>query len=152
MPSKPDAAVECFMNGFNCAQAVFSTYAEDVGVNRNDALRTACGFGAGMGRRQETCGAVTGAYLVIGGKFGKCKKEDTDSAEKTYALVDEFANQFIAKHGSVSCKELLSCNLKTAEGQKIFKENNFKTTRCARYVHDAAEIVETMLDEHAPKS
>lgn len=149
MSNKPDAAVECFMNGYNCAQAVFSTYSESLGIRVNDALRIACGFGAGMGRRQETCGAVTGAYLLIGTKFGKVKKEDTASTEKTYALVDKFANQFIAKHGSVSCRELLSCDLKTSEGQTYFKENNLKTVKCARYVRDAAEIVEALAEEAA---
>jgi C_GCAxxG_C_C family probable redox protein len=149
MSNKSNAAVECFMNGFNCAQAVFSSYSEPLGIKATDALRIACGFGAGMGRRQETCGAVTGAYLAIGCKYGKVKKEDAVSTEKTYGLVEKFANQFIAKHGSVSCKELLSCDLKSPEGQAYFKENNLKAVKCARYVRDAAEIVETILEEPA---
>ncbi len=152
MSNKPDDAVECFMTRGNCAQAVFSTYAEEVGFNRNDALRVASAFGAGMGRRQETCGAVTGAFMVIGSKYGKIQNVDAASVDRLYGLVRAFADRFIAKHGTVSCKELLSCDLKTPEGQKYFKENNFKTTRCARYVHDAAEIVDAMLDEEAQKS
>ncbi len=53
MKLKADQAIECFRNGFNCAQAVFSTFAEDFGINKTDALRISCGFGAGMGRRRK---------------------------------------------------------------------------------------------------
>lgn len=147
--SKPDAAAECFMSGFNCAQAVFSTYANTVGIDKTDAFRIACGFGAGMGRRQETCGAVTGAFMVIGCKYGKIKKEDTTSTDITYGLVRKLSDQFIARHGSVSCRELMGCDLQTPEGQQYSKEHNLKTVKCARYVRDAAEIVETILEERA---
>jgi len=145
MSSKPDAAVDCFKGGFNCAQAVYSTYAEDFNIKKTDALRVSCGFGGGMGRLQETCGAVTGAIMLIGCKHGKIKKEDTESTDLTYELVREFADIFSAKHGSISCGTLLGCNLRTPEGQQVFKEGNYKELKCCRYVHDAAEIVEGLL-------
>ena len=53
MTTKPDQAVATFNNGFNCAQAVFSTYAEEFGIDRTIALKISCGFGAGMGRRSR---------------------------------------------------------------------------------------------------
>jgi C_GCAxxG_C_C family probable redox protein len=149
MSKRPEAAVECFTSGFNCAQAVFSAYAEEAGVGRADALRIACGFGAGMGRRQETCGAVTGAMMAIGGKCGRSRLEDTASTDKTYSLVRKLADQFIAKHGAVSCRELMGCDLQTPEGQRYSKEHNLKTLKCTRYVRDAAEIVEAMLREES---
>ncbi len=145
MELKADQAAECFRSGFNCAQAVFSTYAEDFGINKIDALRISCGFGGGMGRLQETCGAVSGAFMLIGCKHGKTKKEDTESTETTYRLVQEFSEKFIAKHGGLACKELLGCNLRTPEGHQFFKERNLKELKCVRYVHDAAEIIEKML-------
>jgi C_GCAxxG_C_C family probable redox protein len=145
MESRKDAAVECFRSGFNCAQAVFSTYAEDFGINKTEALRISCGFGGGMGRLQETCGAVTGAIMLIGCKHGKTKKEDTESTETTYKLVQEFWDEFIAKHGALTCKELLGCNIRTPEGHQYMKDHNFRELKCACYVHDASEIVEKML-------
>jgi C_GCAxxG_C_C family probable redox protein len=145
METKKEIAVKCFMEGFNCAQAVFSTYAEDFGINKTDALKISCGLGAGMGRRQEVCGAVSGAFLLIGCKHGKIKKEDSAANETTYRLVKELSEQFITKHGSVSCKELIGCNLQTPEGQKYFTENNFKVLKCCVYVNDAAELVEKLL-------
>ena len=145
MNTKPDQAADTFKNGFNCAQAVFATYAEEFGIDRTEALKISCGFGAGMGRRQEVCGAVSGAILLIGCKYGKTIREDNAANELTYKLVRELSEKFIAKHGSISCKELLGCNLLTPEGQQFFKENNFRDLKCALYVHDAAELAEVML-------
>jgi len=145
MNTKPDQAADTFKNGFNCAQAVFATYAEEFGIDRTEALKISCGFGAGMGRRQEVCGAVSGAILLIGCKHGKTIREDNAANELTYKLVRELSEKFIAKHGSISCKELLGCNLLTPEGQQFFKENNFRDIKCALYVHDASELAEAML-------
>jgi C_GCAxxG_C_C family probable redox protein len=145
MDTKPDQAAATFINGFNCAQAVFSTYAENFGIDRTNALKISCGFGAGMGRRQEVCGAISGAILLIGCKYGKTIREDNAANDLTYKLVRELCEKFIAKYGSISCKELLGCNLLTTEGQQFFKENNFRDLKCARYVHDASELAEEML-------
>ena len=145
MNTKPDQAAETFKNGFNCAQAVFTTYAEELSMDRTSALKISCGFGAGMGRRQEVCGAVSGAILLIGCKHGKTIREDKAANELTYKLVRELSDKFIAKHGSISCKELLGCNLLTPEGQQFYKENNCRDLKCAPYVHDAAELAENML-------
>jgi C_GCAxxG_C_C family probable redox protein len=145
MDTKPDQAAATFINGFNCAQAVFSTYAEKFGIDQTEALKISCGFGAGMGRRQEVCGAVSGAILLIGSKYGKTIREDNAANDLTYKLVRELSEKFIAKYGSISCKELLGCNLLTPEGQQFFKENNFRDLKCARYVHDVSELAEEML-------
>jgi C_GCAxxG_C_C family probable redox protein len=145
MNTKPEQAADTFKNGFNCAQAVFATYAEEFGIDRTEALKISCGFGAGMGRRQEVCGAVSGAILLIGCRHGKTIREDNAANELTYKLVRELSEKFIAKHGSISCKELLGCNLLTPEGQQFFKDNNFRDLKCALYVHDASELAEVML-------
>ena len=145
MTTKPDQAAATFINGFNCAQAVFSTFAEEFGLDRTTALKISCGFGAGMGRRQEVCGAISGAIMLIGCKYGKTIREDNAANDLTYKHVRELSEKFIAKHGSISCKELLGCNLLTPEGQQVFKENNFKELKCSRYVHDASELAEEIL-------
>jgi C_GCAxxG_C_C family probable redox protein len=146
MQLRVEMARESFLNGFNCAQAVFMTYAGDFGVSEEIAKRIACGFGAGMGRLQETCGAVSGAFMLIGCKYGKVLHEDNAATENTYELVREFVRRFNAKHGTISCRELLGCDLQTEEGKAYFKEQGFRELRCAQYVHDAAELVEEMLE------
>ncbi len=70
---------------------------------------------------------------------------DEKSKEKTYAITNEFAIRFKARNGSINCKELLGCDIGTAEGMKYAKEHNLTTTLCPKYVRDAAEIVEEML-------
>jgi C_GCAxxG_C_C family probable redox protein len=145
MTTKPDQAAATFINGFNCAQAVFSTYAEEFGLDRTTALKISCGFGAGMGRRQEVCGAISGAIMLIGCKYGKTIREDNAANDLTYKHVRELLEKFIARNGSISCKELLGCNLQTSEGQQVFKENNFKELNCSRYVHDASALAEEIL-------
>ena len=142
MDSKADQAVVCFNNGFNCSQAVFSTYAESLGLDPATALKIACGFGAGMGFTGETCGAVTGAFMLIGLKYGKFKPEDNQAKEKTYALVQEFAKRFRELHGSLKCKELLPYDISVPGEADKAKAEGLYTTVCPKLVRSAAEIVE----------
>jgi C_GCAxxG_C_C family probable redox protein len=145
--SKAEDALACFNSGFSCSQALLSTYCEDFGMGREDALKVSCAFGAGMGRIAETCGAVTGAFMVLGLKYGKFKADDEASKEKTYALVGEFARQFKARNGTIVCKELLGADMSTPEGMKYAKEHKLASKLCPKFVRDASEIVEEMLEE-----
>jgi len=81
--NKPECSVQRFFSGFNCAQAVFSTYSSEFGLEPELALRISSSFGGGMGYIGETCGAVTGAFMLIGLKYGKVKAEDNAAKEKT---------------------------------------------------------------------
>ena len=149
MKGKSEAAVDVFRSGFNCAQAVFSAHAAVLGVSENDALRIACGFGGGMGRLQETCGAVTGAFMLIGCRYGMTAKDDGAAREKTYARVRQFADRFIQKNTSISCRTLLGCDLQSDEGRKYFKDHDLYETVCVKCVRDAASIVDQMLLEES---
>jgi C_GCAxxG_C_C family probable redox protein len=140
--SKVTDAVNCFNSGFNCSQAILSAYCEEFNLDKNTALKIACGFGGGMGRLQETCGAVTGAYMLIGLKHGKFKKEDAESKDKTYTLVREFAKQFVEKNKTTSCCELLGIDLNNSD--KDLAKEKIKTI-CPKLIQDAAEIIEGIL-------
>jgi len=141
--SKVDLAVSCFQSGFNCSQAIISTYCEEHGLDKKNALKLACGFGAGMGRLGKTCGAVTGAYLVIGLIFGNHLKDDADAKEKTYALVQAFDNAFIERNQSTDCYKLLGFDLLTSTESK---EKEYVKIFCPQMVKDAAEILESILN------
>ena len=140
--SKVKEAVACFNDGFNCAQAVFSTYCEEFGVDKKQALQISCGLGAGMGRLQETCGAVSGAYLLIGLKYGKFQKDDESAKEKTYATVREFAKLFEERNKTTCCRELLGVDLINGDKEKARERVKFV---CSKMVSDAAEIIESLL-------
>ena len=136
-----------FKEGFSCSQAVFSAYAEQLGLDRETALKISGAFGGGMGRMAQTCGAVTGAFMVIGLKYGAIDAEDKETKEKAYALVREFADRFKSRHGSIACQDLLGCNVSKPEGLKVAREQKLFETICPRLVKDAAEILEEMLAE-----
>jgi len=146
MSAKVEQAVFLFKQGFNCSQAILAVYGEQFGLKHKTALKLACGFGGGM-RMAETCGAVTGAFMVIGLKHGAITTEDKSAKQETYELVKEFAKKFKSRNGSVICKELLGCDISTPEGIKIAQENNLFSSLCPKMVQDAAEIIEEMMNQ-----
>ena len=147
MTTRSDRAVAYFKEGFSCSQAVLASFAVENGLSVEQALKVAGAFGGGMGRMGDTCGAVTGAFLVIGLKYGKTRIDDEPSKEKTYRLVQEFAKRFRSRHGSIVCRDLLGCDLSTPEGRKTATENHRTETRCPLFVQDAVEILEKKLHE-----
>ena len=145
MENRSKEAVSCFMRGYNCAQAVSSVFARDLGVPEEVILRVAIGFGGGVGHTGSVCGAVSGGVLAIGLSFGSISPEEKEAKERTYALTREFIVRFTLKHGTVSCTGLLGCNISTDEGLARAREQNLTRTLCPRYVEDAAEILEEVL-------
>lgn len=143
--NKADKALSCFKEGFNCSQSVFSVYAVDMGLSRETALKVSQSFGGGMGQMGETCGAVTGAFMVIGLKYGRTRVDDDEAKVKTYKLVKEFSEKFKASNGTIICRELLGCDIGTSEGQRIAKDEKLFSTVCPGFVQDAVEILEEIL-------
>jgi C_GCAxxG_C_C family probable redox protein len=124
---------------------VFSSFGEEFGLDRELALKVAGAFGGGMARMGGTCGAVTGAFMTIGLKYGKVKAEDEGAREQTYELVKEFVTRFKSRHGSIVCRELLGYDLSTAEGREEAHHKGLFDTLCPQLVRDATEIVEQIL-------
>lgn len=124
---------------------MLSAYGGRFGLDRETALRVAGAFGAGLARMGETCGAVTGALMVIGLKHGKTRADDDGAREKTYELVNDFVVRFKARNKSILCKELLGYDLGTPEGMHAVKEQGLFVTRCPRFVQDAADILDQIL-------
>jgi C_GCAxxG_C_C family probable redox protein len=146
MTPKTDIAAQKFASGYNCAQSVLSSFCNDLGFDENTASKIACGFGAGMGRKQEVCGAVTGGIMVIGMKYGQSRADDRDAKEKTYAMTRELMERFEKKHGSCNCRKLLSgCDLSTETGQREFREKDLHNKICRECVKSAVEMVEEIL-------
>jgi C_GCAxxG_C_C family probable redox protein len=116
-----------------------------LGLDRARALRVAGAFGGGMARMGETCGAVTGAFMAIGLKYGKTKAEDEGARDKTYELVGEFVARFKDRHGSIVCKELLGYDLSNPQEREAAKEKGLFDTLCPQLVRDATEMLEEIL-------
>lgn len=144
MNSKVNEILESFNGGFYCSQAVLSAYCEDFGLDKKNALKISCGLAAGTARLGLTCGAVTGAYMVISLKHGNCLPDDKESIEKTFALIQEFDKRFVEKRGSTNCRELLDVDLRY--GDPNLASRQVKAI-CPSLVKDAAEILESVLQQ-----
>jgi len=144
--NKPEQAASLMAeHRMNCSQAIFSVFCEDLGLNRNTALKIAMGFGGGMARTGKTCGAVTGSYMVLGLAQQISIDNPRASLEKTYALIREFNRRFKAIHGSLLCKTLLGRDLNTRKGLTAARDKNLFTSVCPDFVGDAARILEALL-------
>jgi len=146
MNIKSEEAVERFKKGFNCSQAVFGSYSGQLGLDCDTASKVATGFGGGM-RMGGTCGAVTGAFMALGLKYGNSSAKDKESKAKTYGKIEEFTNRFNNRNNSVVCRELLGCDISTPEGMNEARSKNLFSTICPGFVRDSAEILEEMLNE-----
>jgi len=144
--TKCDIAEEKFLAGYSCSQAVFYAFCDELQFDKNLALKLACGFGAGMARKQEICGAVSGGILVIGIKHGRGEGEDKMQGEAAYRKVRELMSRFESAHGSCLCRALLNgCDLNTAAGQQAFKDNCLLHKTCAPCVRSAVQALEEIL-------
>ena len=139
MSQRVNNAVSLFSEGYMCSQAVFAAFSEMLGLEKDMALKIGNGFGGGVARRQDICGAVSGAIMAIGLKHGKTVASDIASHEKTYSMVESFCKEFAKRNGSINCDEILGCNLLAAQEKGLF------STVCHKCVRDAAQIVEDLL-------
>jgi len=145
MESIEEKAIRTFRSGLNCAQAVITAYSEEMKFDNNLALSVSCGFGGGMGRLQETCGAVTGSFMVLG--IFNCKKltDNKDRKEATYSMIQKFSQEFKLINGTTDCLELLKCDLKTEEGNRFAKENNLFGTVCEKCISDSVRTINKLI-------
>ena len=141
--SKAEIAVKLFEN-YNCAQSVLSAYAADFNLDRAKALQVAAGFGAGMGRLQETCGAVTGAIMVLGLSSGFREEDNREKSNAVYAKLRKLVDDFTREKGTIKCRELLGCDLSTEEGQAFFKEHNLRSN-CREYISICCRLLDSYL-------
>jgi C_GCAxxG_C_C family probable redox protein len=142
---RSDTAISYFRQGFSCSQAVAAAFAPDLGLDRDTALRLSQPFGAGIARRADWCGALTGAFLVVGLTHGRDRADDRAARDKTYALVNEFIVRFTARHGQTKCRDLLGCDIGTPAGAKQADDQKLHQTLCEDLVRDAVAILEELL-------
>lgn len=147
-----DEALTMFKDGFNCSQIVFSHFAPSLGLQEDLALKIASGFGAGMGRMAHICGAVTGAFMVLGLKYGYHAGGSPESKENIYGKVRDFTEQFKARHSSIVCRELLGIDITSPAGFARAREIDIFRTNCPRYVAEAINILQNMIDEDSTNS
>ena len=139
-----------FVNGFNCAQAVFLTFAEELGFEREVALKISSPFGGGMGRLREVCGAVSGMLMVLGMRYGYTSADSDGEKMELYRKVQQLAGEFKEKNQTIVCRELLSLKIEGADSPipEARTPEYYKKRPCARFVGDAAEITAKFIEEN----
>ena len=142
-----EKALSLFDNNFNCAQSVLTSFAEELGLTEDELLRVSSAFGGGIGRQQFTCGAVTGAAMALGLKFGKGKNDSDDKKQLTYDKTVEMFDEFTRLNGSTNCRKLLNdLDMRDENEHAEIEAQNLFHTNCRKYVVDAVKITEQIIN------
>jgi C_GCAxxG_C_C family probable redox protein len=149
MSSRSGEALERFKGGYFCSQAVLSVFCEELGMDGLTALKVSSGFGGGMGRTGQVCGAVTGAYMALGLHYWAANPPTPDQKSKVSERIRAFNREFATRHGSIVCKDLIGCDLGTPEGSKEAAAKGVFVSICGPVVEDAVKIVEKMTQTEA---
>ena len=143
--NRPDTAADYKRKGLNCAQSIVKAFSAELGVEEQAAVKMTAPLGAGLGFNGQVCGALSGAALVLGARFGNTEPADTAGRDKAYAAANELLEKFEKEYHTVLCGELLSANLKNPAELKCAREEGVFTTRCPVFVASAAKILEEIL-------
>ena len=142
-----ERAVDVFVEGYNCAQAVAAAFGDLTGLDEKTAARMASCFGGGMGRMREVCGAVSGMLMVAGVLYGYDDPKATKEKRELYAQVQAMAGQFREELGSIVCRDLLK-NPPSDPNPTPRTEQFYKDRPCARMVATAARIMDEFIAAH----
>lgn len=142
MESRIKKAVCLFEEGYNCSQSVAAAFADLYGFTEAQALRISASFGGGIGRMRETCGAACGLFILAGLENGSTDGKDKEAKAQNYALVQELAEEFKKRNGSLICRELLNLERNTpSSSQPEERTSQYYAERpCLKIVEEAAKI------------
>ena len=149
MDNRSEQAKEFFLNGANCAQSVLRAFCDRCGLTPDTAMKLASGFGGGLARQREVCGAITGMCMAVDLIRGPGEGADKAAKDAHYALIRELCDEFRAETGSIVCRELLG--LAPAQSDPPVSEARtpayYKKRPCAELVALAAGILAKRLGE-----
>lgn len=146
--NKVDQALSAYEMNFNCCQSVLSAYAEVLDLDKNTSLRLASGFGGGMSQQGITCGAVVGAYMVIGLLVGNANPDDELNKDTVHNLIMEFNSDFIRLNKYTNCKELLGKDVSKPDELEYLRENKIFDSSCPKFVGDASKLLEEIIKKY----
>lgn len=143
---KSEKARDLFKQGYNCAQSVFCSFADEVGMDFETALKLSSSFGGGMGRLREVCGAVSAMFMIAGLKKGYITPNNDDIKGEHYERIQELAKIFEEKYSSIICRELLGLDVKHDSPIPSKRtEQYYKERPCEEFIAFAADIIENKL-------
>lgn len=144
-----ETAINNFKSGYNCAQSIVLAFKDILDIDADTIIKIASPFGGGMGRLRETCGSVTGMFLVLGLLYGYNTPEVGKKKQELYEKVQQLAKQFEEKHQSIVCRDILNIKVKHDVPTPSERTSEFYTVRpCMLCIGDAAEILANFINEH----
>ena len=147
MNTTKDIAIQSFRSGMNCAQSVVTAYADLLNFDPDLAAGLSCGFGGGMGRLQQTCGALTGAFMVLGIHNSRLYSDRVELKNRTYTQVREINEKFAQSQGATDCRSLLGCDLQTDEGMQFHKDTNQSKMICEKCIAASIELLDEIVGD-----
>lgn len=146
---RADRAKELFCEGYNCSQSVAAAFCDLAGMDEKTAVKLVSGFGGGVGRMREVCGAVSGAVFILNVLYGYDDKEDFESKKRLYEIIRAFAEKFKAENGSIICRELLGIDGAGSPVPEKRTPGFYEKRPCPEIVYSAAKILEEYLKEQS---
>jgi len=140
-----NSVVSRFLEGNACSQAILTEFSETLGLDHLTALKIAAGFGGGM-QTAGVCGAVTGAYMVLGLKFSNQECSKSDGRKKVYEAIKEFNRQFTHLNNTLNCRELLGCDISTPEGKQMANDKDLFKRICPTFIKDSSRILQKIME------
>lgn len=138
-------AREYFLSGYNCAQSVFLTYASRYGFDKETALKLSSSFGGGMGRMREVCGAVSAMFMIAGLEKGYIENNNDEIKAQHYKRIQDLANKFKEKHGTIICRELLGLDIDDKPIPSKRTSKYYSERPCEQFIADACNIINEYL-------
>ena len=140
---KAEKAKDLFKKGYNCSQAVLGAWCEELEMDFDTAMKLSQSFGGGMGRLREVCGACTGAFMVLGLKFGTTDATDGQAKKELYEIVQKFAERFKEENGSGSivCRDLLGLTGASVPKPAERTDEYYKKRPCVELVGISAGLL-----------
>ena len=147
--TRRETAMANFKSGYNCAQSIVLAFADLLPMDESTLSKMACSFGGGMGRLREVCGSVSGMFMVVGLLYGYDGPETGRVKADHYARIQELAHRFEEEHGSIVCREMLGLSVHhDVPVPEARTEEYYKKRPCAEIIGDAAELLDTYIQEH----
>ena len=140
--NRKEKALKLYQSGYNCAQSIVGAFEDLLEKRTNTMIDMATGFGGGMGRLQQTCGAVSGAFMVMSSLYNQSEKS---SKEQLNHDIQYFARTFNHIHGDLNCKNLIEYNLNDPEEHELAKRNRIFEKKCTQFIETSVELVEDIL-------
>ncbi|MFX1566117.1 MAG: C-GCAxxG-C-C family protein [Promethearchaeota archaeon] len=136
--------------GFLCSESICLALSKALNVRSNLIPRIATGFGAGIGRHGEICGALSGAILGLGLQLGRNHPSETPEGESPYEYSHTMVNLFIAQFGHIRCKDILELDISCEEGLQKYREGKFWENKCQDIIQITTGLAYDVLQAKSP--